>query len=68
MLTKALHPSQVIISHTADDGLILELHLIINQEFKTQLPSFGPDLQVLAPRSLRDSIHEKLKKAAARYK
>jgi len=68
VLTKALHPSQVTISHTADDGLILELRLIINQEFKTQLLSFGPDLQVLAPKSLRDSMYEKLKKAAARYK
>jgi predicted DNA-binding transcriptional regulator YafY len=67
VLTKALHSSQVTISNTAD-GLEIELQLIINQEFKTQLLSFGPDLQVLSPKSLRDSVHEKLKKAAARYK
>lgn len=67
VLTKALHPSQVTISDTAD-GLVIELRLIINQEFKTRLFSFGPDLQVLAPKSLRDSMHEKLKKAVSRYK
>ena len=66
VLTKALHPSQVTISDTAD-GLVIELRLIINQEFKTRLFSFGPDLQVLAPKSLRDSMHEKLKKAVSRY-
>ncbi|WP_368856080.1 WYL domain-containing protein, partial [Gelidibacter salicanalis] len=42
--------------------MVIELRLIINQEFKTRLFSFGPDLQVLAPKSLRDSMHEKLKR------
>jgi predicted DNA-binding transcriptional regulator YafY len=67
LLTKTLHPSQATISNTAD-GLVIELRLVINQELKTKLLSFGPDLQVLAPTSLRDSMLEKLKKAASRYK
>lgn len=67
ILTKLIHPSQITISDT-NDGLVVELRLIINQEFKTRLLSFGPDLQVLAPTSLRDSMHKLLKKAAARYK
>lgn len=66
VLTKALHPSQVTINESAD-SLEIELRLIINQELKTRLFSFGPDLQVLAPKSLRDSMHEKLKQAASRY-
>lgn len=67
VLTKLLHPSQVTISDTVD-GLEVELRLIINQEFKTRLLSFGPDLQVLAPQSLRDSMHKLFKKALSRYK
>jgi predicted DNA-binding transcriptional regulator YafY len=64
--TKMLHPSQVTISDTTD-GLVIELRVIINQELKTRLLSFGPDLQVLAPMSLHHSMRKLLKKAASRY-
>jgi len=66
VLTKPLHLSQAIVSQDAQ-GVVLELRLIINQELKTRLLSFGPDLQVLAPDSLRESMQKLLNKAASRY-
>ena len=66
VLTKPLHASQAMLRDT-DDGLEIELRLVINQEFKTRLLSFGPDLQVLAPKSLRSSMRKLLRKAVARY-
>jgi len=64
--TKALHPSQVVLSDT-EAGLEIELSLIINQEFKTRLLSYGPDVQVLSPHSLRNSMRKLLKQALANY-
>ncbi|UOQ69474.1 helix-turn-helix transcriptional regulator [Hymenobacter volaticus] len=66
VLTKAIHPSQVVLSDTKA-GLEIELRLIINQELKTNLLSYGPDLQVLAPDSLRHSLRKLLKKALTNY-
>jgi predicted DNA-binding transcriptional regulator YafY len=66
VLTKPLHTSQRIISNTAD-GLEVELRLLINQELKTRLLGFGPDLQVLAPQSLRSAVYKLLSKALTRY-
>lgn len=64
--TKALHASQRTLSDTAV-GLELELRLHLNQELKTLLLSFGPDVQVLAPASLRLAMQKLLQKAVARY-
>ncbi|MDU0372342.1 helix-turn-helix transcriptional regulator [Hymenobacter monticola] len=64
--TKALHASQVILHDTAA-GLEIELRLIINQELKTLLLSFGPDLRVLEPSTLRSSMKRLLRKAALNY-
>lgn len=66
VLTRAIHSSQIVLRDT-DTGLEIELRLIINQEFKTRLLSYGPDLQVLSPSSLRNSIRKLFKKALANY-
>lgn len=64
--TKPLHKSQHVISDT-DDGMEVELHLIINQELKTLLLSFGPDLQVISPPALRKSMRKLIKKSYSHY-
>ncbi|MVM42177.1 WYL domain-containing protein [Spirosoma sp. HMF3257] len=64
--TKKLHASQNIITDTSE-GMEIELRLIINQEFRTLLLGFGPDLKVLAPESLRKSMKKLFKKALKQY-
>ncbi|XAZ81988.1 WYL domain-containing protein (plasmid) [Fibrella sp. ES10-3-2-2] len=64
--TKPLHKSQRIIKNT-DEGMEIELRLIINQELKTLLLSFGADIKVLTPTSLQNSMRGRLKKALSNY-
>ena len=64
--TKPLHPSQREIANTPA-GLELTLHLVPNQELVTRLLSFGADVQVLAPASLRVTMQKRLRAALARY-
>jgi predicted DNA-binding transcriptional regulator YafY len=64
--TKPLHCSQRILSNTPA-GLELTLYLIPNPELITQLLSFGPDVEVLAPASVRTAILKRLRASLARY-
>ena len=64
--TKPFHKSQRILMDS-EEGMEIELRLLINQELKTILLSFGPDLQVLAPDSLRKSLRKVLRKAYLHY-
>lgn len=64
--TKPLHKSQRVITDT-DEGMEIELRLIINQELKTLLLSFGPDLRVIAPVALLNSLRQRLRKALSNY-
>jgi predicted DNA-binding transcriptional regulator YafY len=65
--TKPLHKSQRVITDT-DAGMELELRLVINQELVTLLLSFGPDLRVISPISLLNSVQKRLKNALLNYK
>lgn len=64
--TKPLHPSQQVL---LQNGEILELRLRLrlNRELETQLLSFGQDLEVVAPASLRERMQERLFAAISRY-
>lgn len=64
--TKPLHSSQQLITDS-EAGMEIELRLIINQELKTLLLSFGPDLRVLTPTSLCHSMRKRLKRASGQY-
>lgn len=66
LLSKLIHSSQVVVNETAE-GIEIELRLIVNQELKTTLLSYGPDVKVLYPDSLRRSIQKLLKKALNNY-
>ena len=61
--TKPLHKSQRVVTDT-DAGMELELRLLINQELVTLLLSFGPDLRVISPISLLNSVQKRFKKCA----
>ncbi len=64
--TKPLHNSQEIVSK-ADDGGIVRLRLIINYELEQLLLSFGENVKVLSPTTLRDKIRERINKNLQNY-
>ena len=64
--TKPLHPSQQVGAETSE-GLEVGLHLIPTQELETLLLSFGDDVEVLAPASLRERLEKRLQAAVKNY-
>jgi predicted DNA-binding transcriptional regulator YafY len=64
--TRHIHNSLKIVSD-AEDGLVVSLALIPNYELMQEILSYGPEVKVLGPESLRDSIKEMLKKAGSLY-
>ncbi|MFD2717460.1 helix-turn-helix transcriptional regulator [Hymenobacter monticola] len=67
VLTKPLHPSQQTDTITGD-VVEISLQLVLNPELQTLLLSFGDDIEVLAPLSLRTRISERLKAATGLYR
>lgn len=64
--TKPLHPTQQIRAE-ANGVLGISLNVIPTQELITLLLSFGDDVEVVAPSSLRKNIESRLKAAAKQY-
>jgi predicted DNA-binding transcriptional regulator YafY len=64
--TKPLHPSQQILLDTAE-ALEISLCVVPTLELETLLLSFGEDMEVLAPLSLREQLGRRLRVAAKTY-
>ncbi len=64
--TKPVHHSQQIESTSADQMLI-KLRLINNYELRSVLLSYGPDIEVVAPESLKDQMKALYTTAAKLY-
>lgn len=64
--TKPLHPSQQV-EELPDGAAIFSYRLLPNKELISELLSYGADLEVLQPVSLRAEIKEILKKAWGQY-
>lgn len=62
VVTKPLHRTQKTIDEV---NCVIEIRVRPNRELNQQIFSFGPDVEVLAPESLRKSIAEKI---AVNYK
>ncbi|MCB9282949.1 MAG: WYL domain-containing protein [Lewinellaceae bacterium] len=65
--TKPLHHSQRRTATLPDGRVEFEIEVIPNLELESLLLSFGPDLEVLSPASLRERLGKALKAAVARY-
>lgn len=63
--TKPLHGSQKIKSK---DGNFIELNLKPNFELEQSLLSFGENIEIIEPLSLRESIRLRIEKSLANYK
>ena len=62
-----LHHSQRVISET-DSGTIFALHLYPSYDLMMELLSFGNQVQVLEPVTLREQVREKLREALDQYR
>lgn len=65
--TKPWHGSQTVIEEN-DDFATMQMHVIINYELEQKILSFGDYVEVVAPRSLRDRIKERMEKSLEKYK
>ena len=64
VLTKPIHKSQ----RCSDSNTgIVTLQLIPNRELESLILSFGADLEVLEPQSLRNSVQEKIRQSFEHY-
>ena len=64
--TKPLHGTQRVISRE-DDGTVIQIEVIINRELKQLLLSYGSDVTVMSPESLRAEIQADLMKNLEKY-
>ena len=66
--TKPLHMSQRLLKDLeTEDSVSIELKVKVNFELKKLLLSYGDDIEVVAPRSLRDSMRAVVSGMAANY-
>lgn len=64
--TKPIHTSQKIIKED-EEGLTIQLKLVINKELISLLLSFGKDVKITKPESLKKEIQEILSDAIKKY-
>ena len=62
--TKAIHQSQHILDY---DNRIIEISVIPNNELEALILSFGKDVEVLAPASLRERIQNIIRESYEKY-
>ena len=64
--TKPLHGSQRVILKN-EEGVIIQIQVYLNKELEQLIMSFGADLEVIEPKTLRDALFDNFKKAYANY-
>ncbi|RZK11571.1 MAG: WYL domain-containing protein [Flavobacterium sp.] len=66
--TKPIHHTQEVIKEYAKGDILIRVWLINNYELRSVLQSFGCDLEVLKPASLRESLIETFQNAMECYR
>ena len=64
VMTKALHPSQIVVDV---DNRIVEINVIPNNELEALILSFGKDVEVLSPASFREQIQNVIRESYEKY-
>lgn len=67
ILTKPLHPSQVVNTTTDEGEIIFSIDVILNYELEREIIGFGEGIEVLSPRNLRKTIKRKFELGLAIY-
>lgn len=65
--TKPIHHTQKIIRTFENGDIIVSLWLIDNYEFRSTLMSYGCEIEVLSPNTIRNSIRDYFTKGIKRY-
>lgn len=66
VLTKPLHPSQILVKQLKGGGLI-RICVQLNFELEKQLLGFGEAMRVLSPRRLKNTLAKRMKVASDQY-
>lgn len=64
--TKPLHGTQRVVS-CEDDSTVIQIEVIINRELKQLLLSYGSDVTVMSPESLKEEMQADLMKNLEKY-
>ncbi len=64
VMTKALHPSQIVVDV---DNRIVEINVIPNNELEALILSFGKDVEVISPIEYRKQIQEVIRESYEKY-
>ncbi len=64
--TKPIHASQKQLS-LSEEGLLFSIEVIPNYELEKNILSFGEELEVLEPKSLRDKLQDRVFKMIQKY-
>lgn len=67
VLTKPIHHTQHLVKEYESGDILIRLWLIANYELRSVLLSFGCDVEVLKPLTLRESIREVFQRALNNY-
>ncbi|MGM9692814.1 MAG: helix-turn-helix transcriptional regulator [Alloprevotella sp.] len=68
IMTKPVHPSQIVLKKNEDDGsCIFQIEVVINFEMYSVFMSYGPGIKIIYPHSAVSYMRDKLKEAAALY-
>lgn len=65
--SKPFHKSQIIEQRFPDGSIMLSIKVVINKELERLILGYGGHAEVIAPRELRNSIAQSIKKAASNY-
>lgn len=67
VLTKPFHHSQMLVKTLEDGAVIIQLRVHLNMEFDRLILGFGPCIEVLKPKILRNRIRNRFKMAYEQY-
>lgn len=67
VITKPFHPSQIVLKTLEDGSALIQLRVHLNLEFDRLLLGFGPSIEVLKPKILRNRLRKRLKLAYEQY-
>lgn len=68
IMTKPVHPSQIVLKKNEDDGsCIFQIEVVINFEMYSVFMSYGPGIKIIYPHSAVSYMKDKLKEAAGLY-
>jgi hypothetical protein len=66
VLTKPIHPSQIVLKEDAH-GIMIRIEVVVNFELEREILGFGECMKVVAPKNLANRIKKRLEKGMRQY-